>query len=147
MKKTLFLLFQFIFFAVNAQDYFTGKLIDKNQEQKEIFYDRTQNDISASVFQTVYKIFDADKKPLYTVTLTHDRFKAILFISIKTIGADPSGRTVTYDKSQCGLIFSDAATLDTSFNITSGTVICFRLQILCALIRCCISLKRMTARN
>lgn len=120
MKKLLFatsLLFTFL--GTQAQDYLSGKLVDKQSVQKEILYDRTQNDISLNVYQTVYKIANLDKKLLYSVTLTHDRIKGILFIGIKPQDGEATGRTVSYDRTQCGLIFSDATAMDSSFNVGS----------------------------
>ncbi len=121
MRKVLFVIFlQLTFLVTQAQDYLSGKLIDKQTGTKEILYDRTQNDISTNTFQTIYKVIDLNKKMLYTVTLTHNRTKALLLISIKPQGGEPIGSSVSYDKTQCGLIFSDASGMDTAFNITSG---------------------------
>jgi hypothetical protein len=119
MKKFLFLLCILVSLNSQAQDYLSGKLVDKTGKEKEIFYDRTQNDITVGVYQTIYKVTDADKKPIYSVTLTHNRNKAVLFISIKPTNANPTARTVTYDKKESGLIFSDASTVDASFNLSN----------------------------
>jgi len=105
---------QSLLLTVQAQDFFTGKLTDK-QGTKEIFYDRTQNDITGNVFQTVYKITDSQKKPLYTVSLTHDRVKGSFLISIKGSSGDPTGSRFTYDRAKCGLIISNLGGFDTIF--------------------------------
>ncbi len=121
MKKLLFLTgLQFTLLALQAQDYLSGKLIDKQTGTKEIFYDRTQNDIAFYVYQTVYKVTGADKSPLYTVTLTHDRAKGLLFVSLKPQTGNPVGSRISYDRTECGLIFSDKSSLDTSFNINAN---------------------------
>ena len=91
MKKILFACLLFPLLVSHAQDYLSGKLIDKVTGQKEILYDRTQNDISFNVYQTVYKVINLDKKPVCSITLTHNRAKGILFLSIKPYGGDPIG--------------------------------------------------------
>jgi len=120
MKQFLFVtVFLIRFGSAQAQDYLSGKLVDKISGQKEILYDRTQNDISLNIYQTVYKITDENKTPIYSVTLTHDRIKGIMFFSIKKQNGTPTGSMVTYERTQSGLIFSDAASIDTSFNLSS----------------------------
>ncbi len=117
MKKLLFLLCLHLSYTGFAQDYLSGKLIDSKGGKKDILYDRTQNDITFNIFQTVYKVTDATKRPLYTVTLSHDRGKGIVLVSVKQPTAQPRGSAISYDKTYSGLIISDLSSTDTSFNI------------------------------
>lgn len=117
MKNILLLFCLYISGICAGQDYFSGKMMDARGAKKEIFYDRTLNDISFSIFQTVYKVTDAAKRPIFTITLSHDRTKGIVLLSIKPQNSTPYGRALSYDKTYCGLIFNDHNTLDTAFNI------------------------------
>ena len=116
MKKLLLLISLFI--ACNtmfAQDYFSGKLIDDKSGTSNIFYDRTQLLVSNTVHQTLYKVFDINTKGLYTIFITHDQEKATLSISVSVEGSDTKGKTITYDRQKCGLIFSSTGDIDTVF--------------------------------
>lgn len=106
-------------FSAGAQDYLTGRLINKYGEC-EILYDRTQNDISATVFQTVYKVTSKSKKPLYSLIVTHDKNKSALMFTIKPADDASSGRTVYYDPAHCGLVFNDKNALDTVFSLATN---------------------------
>ncbi|HLP49333.1 MAG TPA: hypothetical protein VK154_00470 [Chitinophagales bacterium] len=103
----------------DAQDYLSGRLTNKYGEC-EILYDRTQNDISATVYQTVYKVASKSKKPLYTLIVTHDKTRSALLFTIKPADEASSGRTVYYDPEHCGLVFNDKNALDTVFSIANN---------------------------
>lgn len=120
MNKLLLLVFVCATLAATAQDYLTGKMLDRNTNEREILFDRTQNDITDGVFQTVYKIKSRDKKPLYTIQLTHDRNHHSIMFTIRPENDAVSGRTVNYDPAHCALIFNDKNALDTSFNLSNN---------------------------
>lgn len=117
--KTLLLLFCLFTTCCSAQDFLSGRLFDQNGNRRDIFYDRTQNDISLSIYQTVYKITDLNKKVLYTLTLSHDRTKGIILTSVKTLAGQPNGSAIRYNKNECGLIFNDQSDFDTEFDINA----------------------------
>lgn len=117
MKKLLFLLCLHLTYTGFAQDYLSGKLIDSKGGKKDVLYDRTQNDISFNIFQTVYKVTDAAKTLLYTINLSHDRGKGIVLVSIKQPGCQPRGSAIRYDKTYSGIIIADNSSTDTVFNV------------------------------
>lgn len=118
MRKLLLavLLLVFCFWIARAEEYLGGRLIAVNKLEKDILYDRTQLSISGGVFQSVYKVFNTDKVLLYTVTVTHDQKKEVMFFGLKTVGGGVKGFTVRYNSDSCGLIFSDMGNLDTLFD-------------------------------
>ncbi len=69
-----------------------------------------------SVYQTVYKVMDFDKMPFCTISLTHDGFKGIVYMTYKENSNLPQGKTIAYDKKSSGLIFSDCGATDTIFS-------------------------------
>ena len=107
MKKSLLLLLFLSTGLVHAQDYLSGKIQNSKTPPTDVLYDRTQSAISSSIFQTIYKIVNKNKKQLYSIILTHDRVKSVLLVSIKPETSSPYGVTVTYKKNNCGLIFND----------------------------------------
>lgn len=119
MKKhsLIVLLLVILSTQLNAAEYLKGKMVDWNKTETEIFYDRTQVTISAVVFQSVYKVFDAGKKLQSTVTITHDRSKEMMFVSIKPEGTAAKGYAIRYDSEVSGLIFSDISNVDTGYNL------------------------------
>lgn len=121
MKRyfTLFLLSPLFTLSIYAQEYLSGKMIKADKQEEQVFYDRTQINISAYVFQSVYKVLDKDKNPIYSITLTHDQLKSRLYIALKNEGAGAKGFTMEYDKETSGLIFSDRGNTDTSYSLTS----------------------------
>jgi hypothetical protein len=118
MKKSLLFVFTFLvgFCLLHAEEYLNGKLVTSNKVETNILYDRTQWSISSAIFQSVYKVFSTEKKLLYTVTITHDRQKAVLFFALKSEGAGVKGFTVKYNPDSSGLIFNDINNVDTSFD-------------------------------
>lgn len=117
MKKTLLFVFVILFatLTIHAEEYFTGKLIAPDKSEKDVLYDRTQLSISGGIFQSVYKVLSSEKKLLYTVTITHDRQKSVMFFGLKTEGAGVKGFTVKYDPDSSGIIYNDVSNTDTSF--------------------------------
>ena len=120
MNKLLLLVIVFTSLAASAQDYLTGKMLDRNTNEREVLFDRTQNDITSGVYQTVYKIKSRDKKPLYTLLVTHDKNRHSLMFTIKPENDAVSGRTIYYDPIHCGLVFNDKNALDTIFNLSNN---------------------------
>ncbi|MCW5907716.1 MAG: hypothetical protein KIS94_07655 [Chitinophagales bacterium] len=102
---------------VSAQDYLNGKLLDSKGTETSVLYDRTQLTISGSVFQSVYKVFQSNRKLVYTLTATHDKSKSLIFLALKTEGAGSKGFTVKYDADESGLIFNDQSNTDTVCNV------------------------------
>jgi hypothetical protein len=118
MKRLWLLFFLLVASAAGqAQDYLNGKLIDAQTNAQPIFYDRTQQSGGISSFQTIYKVLNGDKELLYTISITHDRPKTQLTISINTEGHGVKQSTVKYDRNECGLIFSNKGNSDTSYSI------------------------------
>lgn len=116
MNKLLILISLFFLAGpAQSQDYFTGKLTDEKGSSTGINYDRTQLIVSATVHQTLYKVFDQEKKSLYTIFLTHDKEKSNIGISVSKQGSDTKGMSIDYDKLKCGLIFSNLGNTDTIF--------------------------------
>lgn len=107
-------------FTLSAQDFLPGKLSDPQWGMRTINYDRTQNSISASIFQTVYKVFELNKTPLYTITLTHSHNKGIVLMAVNQIGGNSKGTTITYDTEEHGLIFTERGSTDTAFSNTKA---------------------------
>lgn len=97
-----------------AQEFLTGKLSDEKQ-QGNILYDRTQINLTRQVFQTLYKVFDADLNPVCTITVTHDRHKQYLFVATKPQAGAQENLAVKYDRDKSGLVFCDINNLDTMF--------------------------------
>jgi hypothetical protein len=116
IKIVLFLFASASAVLLNAQDYLAGKLTDSLRHEHKIFYDRSQFAMGLSVYQTVYKVLDANKAQLYTISLTHDAFKSIVYLTYKGKNNAPQGTTVAYDKKTSGLVFSDCGKADTLFN-------------------------------
>lgn len=117
MKKPLLIFLLFLTTTVSrAEEYLAGKLILSDKSEKEVLYDRTQLSISGNVFQSVYKVFDTEKKLLYTVTITHDKTKEVMFFGLKTEGGGVKGFTVRYSSDSSGLIYSDISNTDTLFD-------------------------------
>ncbi len=117
MKKTLLFVFVVLFttFSIHAEEYFNGKLIAPDKSETDILYDRTQLSITGGIFQSVYKVLSSERKLLYTVTITHDRQKSVMFFGLKTEGAGVKGFTVKYDPDSSGIIYNDVSNTDTSF--------------------------------
>jgi len=116
MKNTL--LFLCLLTANNwllAQDYLEGKLTDDKGNTTNIYYDRTQLLVSSKVHQTLYKVLDESKHNLYTIFITHDQDKASVSISVSISGSDTKGKSISYDKQRCGLIFNEVSNIDTMF--------------------------------
>jgi hypothetical protein len=101
---------------IYAQDYFTGRVVDPQGNEQQVFYDRTQYAIGIAVYQSVYKVMDTKSKPLYTITITHDQAKARFYFAVKTEGSGANGTTEEYDPDISGLIFSDLSNTDTAFD-------------------------------
>ncbi len=120
MKRYFALLFLSPLFILPAyaQEYLSGKMIRADRQEEPIFYDRTQINISAYVFQSVYKVLDKSKTPIYTITLTHDQLKSMLYVALKSEGAGAKGFTVGYDKETSGLLFSDRGNTDSVYSLT-----------------------------
>lgn len=118
MKRPLLTFFLLFFTTVvsHAEEYLTGKLILSDKSEKDVLYDRTQFSISGNVFQSVYKVFNTEKKLLYTVTVTHDKTKEVMFFGLKTEGGGVKGFTVRYSSDSSGLIYSDISNTDTLFD-------------------------------
>jgi|ERR1043165_464527 hypothetical protein len=119
LRASVFLLFLIAGKILSAQDYLSGKLTDKTAS-KEILYDRTQNDISFNIFQTIYKVTDLQKKNLFTVTLTNNRSSGNITVGIRTGKSETTGKTISYSRTEDGLILSDRGNLDTAFNLSVG---------------------------
>lgn len=110
----LIITLQCIGVAVFAQEFLSGKLIEK-QKTTPVYFDRTQVDITKQVFQTVYKVSDLQHQMLFTITITHNHTLHNFLIGIKPAHATPTGSRITYNPDECGLIFNDKDDLDTSF--------------------------------
>jgi len=102
-----------------SQDYFPGKITSDKAPAADIYYDRTQYAVSSKVHQTQYKIVDANKKGLCSISLTHDKEKSTIAISVSVGGADSKGNTVRYDAQKCGLVFSNIGNIDTVFPLST----------------------------
>jgi hypothetical protein len=116
-----FALFLFLQLSLSAQDYLTGKLSDEKSAEQQIFYDRTQNVVAKTSYQTLYKIFDTKKTLIATVSAIHERAKPSITITIKSQGLSTSN-TIKYNRAKSGLILSNLGNLDTFFNPASAYI-------------------------
>ncbi len=117
MDKLLLILLCFLLHFVNAQDFMKGKMNNANSEPSLILYDRTQLPAANDVYQTNYKLYTAQKKPLCTVTLKNNRVSKQFSITVRPENGASFGSTTKYDPSISGLIFSNEAKPDTSFSM------------------------------
>ena len=125
MKNTILIICLFVSGGVFAQDYLTGKIANDKAVTSNIYYDRTQLLVSSKVHQTLYKVLDQNKKDLYSIFITHDQEKATVSVSISIAGSDTKGKTISYNKQKCGLIFSDEGNTDTVFTTTTAYLYLF----------------------
>src|SRR5205814_1779137 len=95
----------------------SGKMVEGSTRQ-DIYYDRTEYNISAYVYQSIYKVFDTNKDLMYTLTVTHDQIKSLFFFAVKSKNSDVRGEMVEYDENECGLIFSDRGNTYTVFDMS-----------------------------
>lgn len=114
-KLKLIIFLQCFVFLSSAQEMLSGKWLNKGKTVP-VFFDRTQVDISQHVFQTVYKITDAQEKNLFTLTITHSQTAHNFLVGVKPEHATPTGSRITYNSDECALIFNDRDDLDTSFS-------------------------------
>lgn len=120
-KEKFFFCFLFLLpLQFFAQDYLKGFYTEPKYGRGAILYDRTQLQIAPQIFQTIYKIFENSNKQVFTITATHDRKKSLVLLSLKEIGGNSSSRTITYDRNNSALIFTERGNTDTVFTrITS----------------------------
>jgi hypothetical protein len=107
-------------FSLHAQDFLSGKLTDSKSKEQAIYYDRTQNLLAKNSYQTLYKVFDAKKNLIKTVSVIHDRAKSLISISTKSQGLTSSVNVIKYERSKSGLVLSNQGNLDSVFNLSPG---------------------------
>lgn len=117
MKKLLLILFSVPWFGAGAQDLLKGKMYNANSEPSIVLYDRTQLPVVKEVYHTIYKIYNANKKPMCQVTVKNDRLARQFYITVRPENAASFGSTTKYDPNISGLIFSNEAKPDTGFSM------------------------------
>src|SRR5688572_25091979 len=105
--RFLFLFFTLLQLNAVAQEYLEGKM-ERDGQSTVVLYDRTQFAITSKLHRTVYKIVDQEKRPLFTITLAHDKTNSEVNLSVSG-GGEKEIKRFNYSKPSDGEIISAPA--------------------------------------